>query len=351
MRSVLFRRAVPLAVAAVLVTPATALAGAPRGEWRSIEVTGLQSPRLYGVTAPNRGHAWAVGTRADYSEPLMLRWRGHGWRPQPMPEGTPPELVDVDARHPADVWAVGQGGGDATGSLHWDGRNWTLVPHPADTPMAVSIDSRGSAWSVGNYDAGGGGVFKYDDGEWIDQGLTVPAGLPLNAIAARTPRDVWAGGMAGLWHYDGESWEQMSWSDERGGWVMQIVAAKAGDTWFWTMPVGPLFPPPELVHWDGDTFTVIKPPPLSSGGVGTFADDVGFLGDIAADGRGGIWLQDNRGRGYLHFDGTTWTSVPQPTDESGRRSLVFDLEQIGRTRSVWGVSLGIGDALHIDRFR
>ncbi|TDC97268.1 hypothetical protein [Actinomadura sp. 7K507] len=338
------RAAVPVAAAALLVSPAPALADAPPGEWRSIEVTGLQSPRLYGVTAPNRGNAWAVGTQAGYSEPLMLRWRGGAWRPQAVPEGTAIELVDVDARHPADVWAVGQGDTTAK-SLHWNGRAWTAVPHPADTPMAVSIDSSGSAWSVGNYDPVGGGVFRYEDGEWADQGLTVPFGFPFNAIAARTPRDVWAGGAAGLWHYDGETWQQMAWPYESASWILQIVAVSADDVWFWTLPRGPLFPPPELVHWDGESVTKTVPP--DHGGMGTFADDIGFLGDIASDGRGGVWLQENRGGRYLHYDGATWTAIPRP----GANNQVFDLEQMGGTQSIWSVGLGTGDLLNTDRFR
>ncbi|MGP4022337.1 hypothetical protein [Actinomadura sp. 3N407] len=354
MKPGLVRRVVPLAVAAVLVSPIPAFADAPSGEWRHVQVTGLESPALYGVSAPNRGHAWAVGSQASGSEPLVLRWRHGTWTPQSVPEGTAPELVDVDARHPADVWAVGQGGGDATAkSLHWNGRTWTAVPHPSETPMAVSIDSRGSAWSAG-IGADGSKVFRYRAGEWADQGLTVPSGALLNAIAARTPEDVWVGGApssgggTALWRYDGESWNHMSWPSTWPHWVLQIVPVGPDDVWFYTLPMDPLFSGPELVHWDGSAFTATKTPsPYER--VGTFASDVGFLGDIASDGRGGIWLQDSQSRYYRHYDGATWTNVPRPP--AAGWPYMYDLEQIGRTGSLWGAGLGAGDLLNIDRFR
>ena len=54
---------------------------------------------------------------------------------------------------------------------------------------------------------------------------------------------------------------------------------------------------------------------------------------------------------YRHFDGTTWTSVPRPANDLGGWPQVYDLAQVGRTASVWGVGPGAGDRLLIDRFR
>ncbi|MBD2894486.1 hypothetical protein amrb99_34110 [Actinomadura sp. RB99] len=363
MRTALARRTAPLALAAAAVvtataagTSGTALADAPPGAWTSTDVTGLTAPALYGVTAPDRGHAWAVGTQSSSSAPLILSYRHGAWTPQAAPAGTAPELVDVASGGPSNVWAVGQGGGAATAkSLHWNGRAWKAVDYPRPQPMAVSVDSRGKAWSIGsNTDGSGAAVFRRSGGTWADKGLSLAGGGMLDALAARTPKDVWAGGLGpsgdGLWHYDGTGWTQMDIPGDWPQWVLQIVALSPDDVWFYTIPQDPLFSGPDLVHWDGTAFTVTKTPsPYEQ--VRPFAQDVGFLGDIASDGRGGVWLQDSRTAYYRHFDGTAWTSVPRPANDLGGWPPVYDLAQVGRTASVWGVGPGAGNRLLIDRFR
>ncbi|QKG21979.1 hypothetical protein [Actinomadura verrucosospora] len=363
MRTALARRTAPLALAAAVAgtltgagLTGTALADAPSGAWTATEITGLTAPALYGVTAPGRERAWAVGTQSSASAPLILSYRHGAWTPQAAPAGTAPVLVDVASGGPSNVWAVGQGGGDATAkSLHWNGRAWKAVAYPRTQPMAVSVDSRGKAWSVGsNTDGSGAGVFRRTGGTWTDKGLALTGGGMLDALAARTPKDVWAGGLGssgdGLWHYDGTAWTQMDIPGDWPHWVLQIVALSPKDVWFYTLPQDPLFSGPDLVHWDGTAFTVTKTP-SPYGQVRTFAQDVGFLGDIASDGRGGVWLQDSRTAYYRHFDGTAWTDVPRPGGGTGGAPQVYDLAQAGRTASVWGVGPGAGDRLLIDRFR
>ncbi|MFB4300796.1 hypothetical protein [Actinomadura sp. NTSP31] len=363
MRTAVARRTAPLALAAVVVTAAaagtagTALADAPPGTWTATEITGLTAPALYGVTAPDRGHAWAVGTQSSSSAPLILSYRNGAWTPQAAPAGTAPELVDVASGGPSNVWAVGQGGGDTSAkALHWNGGAWKAVDYPRPLPMAVSVDSRGKAWSIGsNADGSGAAVYRRSGGAWADKGFALPDRGIVDALAARTPKDVWVGGATstsadGLWHYDGTSWTQMDIPDNWPHWVLQIVALSPKDVWFYTIPQDPLFSGPDLVHWDGTAFTVTKTPSPSAK-VSTYAQDVGFLGDIASDGRGGIWLQDSRTAYYRHFDGTTWTDVPRPANDLGGWPQVYDVAQVGRTQSVWGVGPGAGDRLLIDRFR
>jgi hypothetical protein len=356
------RRTASLALAAALAgagvtgMTGTARADAPPGAWTATEVTGPAAPALYGVTAPDRGHAWAVGTQSSSSAPLILSYRHGAWTQQAAPAGTAPELVDVASGGPSNVWAVGQGGGDATAkALHWNGRAWKAVAYPRPLPMAVSVDSRGRAWSIGsNADGSGAAVFRRTGGAWTDKGLALASGTLLDALAARTPKDVWAGGATssgdGLWHYDGTSWTQMDIPGDWPHWVLQVAALSPDDVWFYTLPQDPLFSGPTLVHWDGTAFTVTKTPsPYEQ--VSTYAQDVGFLGDIAPDGRGGVWPQDSRTAYYRHFDGTAWTSVPRPANDLGGWPQVYDLAQVGRTASVWGVGPGAGDRLLIDRFR
>ncbi|WP_146778866.1 hypothetical protein [Actinomadura craniellae] len=347
--SVLVRRTVPLALAGALVTalPGRALAEPPPGQWVPAATPALAAPAaLHGVTAPNRRAAWVVGSEAGATVPVVLRWNGTAWDRQAVPAGTAPELVDVDARGPANAWAVGQSANPAdVRALRWNGRAWRAVPYPLAKPLGVSVDSGGTAWSVGCTESDCA-VLQRQGGDWVRH----DPGISPSAIAARTPHDVWAGGTGGpLARYDGTAWTPVPLPGQWPHWVLQILPLAANDVWVYTLPFDPLFSGPRVLHWDGTTWTEHQPPPPSSlQQVGALADDPGFLGGIASDGRGGLWLQTNRDTYYHHFDGTTWTRVPR-TQPIPTRPTMYGLAQIGNTRSLWAA--GHGPTPLIERFR
>ncbi|WP_326695384.1 hypothetical protein [Streptomyces sp. NBC_01766] len=129
--------------------------------WTSVPTPGTGGDAmLQGATADGAGGVWAVGVAYDAQgagRPLTEHWNGRSWRivDAPHTAGQGESLTAVTAVAPDDVWAVG-GGGPADGtshplSLHWDGRSWTPVAVPkADANLhAVSADSRGGLWAVG----------------------------------------------------------------------------------------------------------------------------------------------------------------------------------------------------------
>lgn len=355
----LVRRTVPLVLAATVpgvIFSGQAFAAPPPGEWTVSTPPALTQPAaLYGISAPRPDTAWAVGSEANGTGPVILRWDGRAWSRTPVPAGTAPELVDVAARGPERAWAIGQSGeaGD-TRALRWNGRAWKAVPYPSDLPLALSVDSGGAAWSVG---CAGGisdcAVLHHRNGAWIrrEPGFAI---APLT-VAARTPGDVWIGGnseggRSPLGRYNGETWEPVSFPSQWPTMVLQILPVAADDVWVYTLPFDPDFSGPTLMHWDGSTWTEHRPPrPGGSQPVRAFVEDPGFLGNIASDGRGGIWLQTNQTGFHQHFDGTDWTEVPRSTPIPGG-PVIYDLAQVGGTRSIWGAGHGAGTPV-IERFR
>ncbi|WP_018657302.1 hypothetical protein [Actinomadura flavalba] len=345
-RTLLAATAVTLAVGLV---PGQAAAAPPPGTWTAVPYPALAQPgaRLHGITAPGPRTGFAVGTEDGESEPVALRRVGATWTRQALPATAPPNLVDVDARSPADAWAVGQSPDPATPrALHWNGLRWKTDPLPLPTPIAVSVDSSGRPWVAGTKGGEGDGsaVYRRTGAGWV-KSLDLPPGELLDAISARTPRDVWAAGSGGgtlaLHHYDGTAWRAVSYPASWPQWVLQIEQVAADDVWFYVLPMDPMFSGPNLVHWDGTAFTAHRVP-RGAGGVTAAISDPGFLGDLAADGRGGVWVSRNDDGRLHHFDGAAWTSVPNPAP-----GQVYDLARVRGTRQVWGA----GTSPSILRFR
>ncbi|MFC0039389.1 hypothetical protein [Actinomadura rayongensis] len=331
-----------------------AQAAPPPGTWTATPAPALTAPSsLHGVAAPDPAHAFAVGMEAGETAPVLLRRVNGVWTRDPAPAGIVPKLVDVAAGSAANVWAVGQRVLDdrvPARAVHWNGRRWKPVELPLLTPMAVSVDGAGKPWVTGvNFNENdGSAVYRRRAGTW-EKSLDLPAGTTLSAIAARSPRDVWAGGLASsstdptaLYHFDGSAWTRVEWPGTWSRWVMQIAPVSAHEVWFYEMPLDPLFSGPALVHWKDGVFTEHKIPAPGSGGLTAQVADPGFLGDITLDGAGGVWLQNNRENAFLHFDGTSWTRVAKPSTPG----YLWDLTREPRTGTVWAA----GDAGTLLRF-
>lgn len=133
----------------------------------------------------------------------------------------------------------------------------------------------------------------------------------LNAVAARSPNDVWAVG----WH---ESEEPYS-SDE-------LTYAQ---------------------HWDGASWTIVptpNPPPRVPG-----ARRQSYLRDVAVVGTSEAWAVGYYEKGDIleealseHWDGNQWTLVPLPG--LGQQSLLHAVVAIS-SRDVWAVGFANGKAL------
>lgn len=323
-------------------------AGPPVGEWVDVPVPPLAGrSHLLGLAAPDPWHVFAGGTENAFevdSRAVMLHRSPRGWTRVAMPEGLI-VVNDVRARHAADVWALaaGQNAQERTDLLRWNGRRWTTVAGPTgELLQAIDVDRTGGLWATGvSGDATTVSVRRH--GRWTNA-LSLPQPAGLNAIAAGSASDVWVGGYGesqtgptALWHFDGTDWTRTPWGGEWAHWILQIEYVAPNDVWFYALEQHPLFPPPMLHHWNGSAFTVHRLPSSDSVGEAHPMSTVGFLGSIAADGRGGLWVSSPFDPAHLlHFDGASWTRTTPPLG-----ATAYSMARVPHTTTVWaGTQIG-----------
>lgn len=192
---------------------------------------------LLAVATISPSNIWAVGASFGPAAPqtLIEHWDGTKWSIVPSPNAPANyadngQLYAISAASATDIWAVGyyQPGAGIFRALvlHWDGSSWTISPLPNDGLEdfsflnGVAALSDGEAWAVGDYGSNAPNQAKqvktltlHWDGKWWSR---VPSPNPgvrntLRAVAAQSPRDVWAVGNSNdqttiLVHWDGRAW-------------------------------------------------------------------------------------------------------------------------------------------------
>ncbi|MFA1549814.1 hypothetical protein [Actinomadura chokoriensis] len=329
-----------LGAAAVPALPKAARADVPPGGWTTQPIPGAQPDiGINAITAPTRQSAFAVGveTGAAGQAPVALHWDAGAWQRVPVPDGMVPNLVDVAARTPARAWAIAQSTVQTDDPLvmSWNGLAWEAVDAPVGEWVALDVDQLGRPWMIGGEvdDQLGSGtsLYRRDGGGWTRL-LREPSGTLFTAISVRSPSDVWLGGYGTLRHFDGQTWTERPITDSTGypHWILQIEHVSAEEVWFLTVSTYPLDMSARLVRWDGTDFTVQRLPGTSAA-VGT-RSAIGFLGSLAPDGRGGVWVGDGMYRTLRHFDGTTWTVADVPMQGSNQ---IQALARVRHTSTVW----------------
>jgi hypothetical protein len=195
-------------------------------------------------------------------------------------------LSAVSAFSPSDIWAVGQE------TIHFDGTKWTAFPAPGikgdNTSFlgGVADISPTDAWAVGTVNIGQanpGQVIEHWNGtQWnVFPGPSFAAGdqPELKAMTAISENDIWAVGTL--------------LSD--GGEILNFL----------------------FEHWDGTSWTA-----------STRATNDAFLFAVSADAMNDVWAvgfqgpeNDNSRTLVMHFDGTSWETVPSPSVGSGASQL------------------------------
>ncbi|GAA1793416.1 hypothetical protein [Actinomadura chokoriensis] len=350
------RRAFTLGGAALLGAALTGpLAGRaraaapPPGEWVDVPVPPPSGrSQLLGIAAPDPRHVFAGGSENVFqpdARAVMLHRTPRGWTRAALPEGLA-AVNDLRARHAASAWALAAGpeARERTDLLHWNGRRWTTASGPAGTLLqAIDLDRTGGLWATGIAgDATTVSVRRH--GRWADS-LTLERPSGLNAIAAGRADDVWVGGPGEsqtgptpLWHFDGTEWTRIPWGTTYAHWILQIEYVAPDDVWFYAIEQHPLFLPPTLHHWNGSEFTVHQiPGPSDPVGDVRPMSVVGFLGSMASDGRGGVWLSSPFDPAHLlHFDGSSWTRATPPVAVTA-----YSMTRVPHTATVWaGTQIG-----------
>ena len=195
-------------------------------------------------------------------------------------------LSAVSAFSPSDIWAVGQE------TIHFDGTKWTAFQAPGikgdNTSFlgGVADISPTDAWAVGTVNIGQanpGQVIEHWNGtQWnVFPGPSFAAGdqPELKAMTAISENDIWAVGTL--------------LSD--GGEILNFL----------------------FEHWDGTSWTA-----------STRATNDAFLFAVSADAMNDVWAvgfqgpeNDNSRTLVMHFDGTSWETVPSPSVGSGASQL------------------------------
>jgi hypothetical protein len=152
---------------------------------------------------------------------------------------------------------------------------------------------------------------------------TLPADARLNAVSARTAQDAWVvgifrgpqddnGGVMLAEHWNGSVWTQtptpnVQFSDEN---LLAVSAASASDVWAVGSinPIGAASRNPLTAHFDGTTWTVV-PNPTTTGGSKSILDGVVNLGG------GNVWAVGRSHTAHAlieHLTPNGWTVVPSP---------------------------------------
>jgi hypothetical protein len=254
---------------------------------------------------------------------LAERWHDGRWVMTPMAVSPDVQtegiwLQTVVARSPADAWAagalyaVGPGnlyGLDPVGALieHWDGSQWSIVANPAAAQagaviLGLTVVSPDDIWAVGQQNA--------------SSGSTV---IPL------------------IEHWNGTSWRRAAApAGSQASWLQAVSADGGGDAWavgYQAAPGGQGTYVPLIERWDGTAWSVVS---LPGGGAG-----LSGLSGVYAASASDVWAifggnqyafgpaATGRTQALLHWDGRTWTTVPEPGPQE--YGLSYGYNAIGGT--------------------
>ncbi len=311
---------------------------------------------LKGVAVLNSADAWAVGlARQTQTEtapilevPLVEHWNGSAWQIVATPTlAQGGGFFDVVGLAPNNVWAVGEAfaapGADGSSSPttalieHWDGRQWTVVQHPAPAGgssvlkklAALSADD---IWAVGSFSAAPtskpqGLIEHWNGTRWqIVPAPSQPAGEQLTSISALAPDNIWAAGYSAahtlIEHWDGAQWQIVP-SPNTGATdaLTGISAVSANDIWAIGVtsraaasnPGPACCYAPLLEHWDGQQWRIVASPTSAMivlyNMLALGPDDIWAVGETWQAARG----DPGYAQGLIeHWNGKAWSQVSNP---------------------------------------
>ena len=289
---------------------------------------------LQAVQALSPTNAWAVGfyckscTQFGVSDhTLILHWNGTSWAKIPSPNpGTTNDLFGISGDSATDAWAVGYycpASGCSTGQLplllHWNGTAWSRTPSPAlpaGGPLnSVAAVSPTDAWAVGYTGVGKTEILRWNGTAWSQ----VPSPSPnpanfnfLGGVSADSATDAWAvgnycatgcSGTSQIYHTLILHWNGATWSKVRSPSpgpsynILQAVSVVSSNAAFAS---GYFSNYTSLIlHWNGTSWSRAKAP-----------NAFGSLWGISASSATDAWAVG--GIPFLHWNGTKWVKVAIP---------------------------------------
>jgi hypothetical protein len=198
---------------------------------------------LNSVTCTSGSDCWAVGfcvigtsNTANFNQTLIEHWDGTSWTVVTSPNTATTQnnfLNGVTCTSASDCWAIGDydvNGPNFHKTLieHWDGRSWSLVTSPDNSPnqdnelLSVACTSASDCWTTGYYVAGSGVrqtlIEHWDGTSWTIAASPNTSGMQNNSffgVACPSAASCWAVGQ----YYDGgvyqtliDQWNGTSWT-------------------------------------------------------------------------------------------------------------------------------------------
>lgn len=180
--------------------------------------------------------------------------------------------------------------------------------------------------------------------------VATPSEGYLNRTAVVSANDIWAVGTIPnqffqlteslILHWDGGTWSKTI--DPPGGGLAGIAALSPNDVWAvghtWECGVECIDADTLTLHFDGDRWEIVPSPSLPgscSWMICSYPDD--FLHDVAFASTNDVWAV-GVGRGetlILHWDGTSWSISPSPSNDAGGSSLAS--VGVVSANNVWAV--------------
>jgi hypothetical protein len=331
-----------------------------------------------------------------FEDPWLLRWNG---RSVSMPsqvsnvpslEGTLPYgSGSFDSGNDGWILRTGQSldqfDPDIAMAEHWTGGHWTL------TPMAVSPDpahkgirfndiaavSPDNAWAVGAlYAVGPGNLFgltavgalieHWDGTSWsiVPNPAAGQRGAVLNGISVVSPSDIWVAGQQGnpdqasqaerkpfIEHWNGSTWSIVAVpAVGSSSWLEGVSGDSGTDAWAvgYHAKSGTSTFVPLIEHWNGTSWTAVSLAATLTGLNGLVSVYAASPDDVWATEGGAQYVPDGVNavtapNVFLHWDGSTWTTVPGPgprEDGLGYTYLAIAGSGPGNVWAVGTVTLG-----------
>jgi hypothetical protein len=307
------------------------------GEWHMISSPdpGTGDSVLTGIAVASADDAWAVGSWRNDPGPvelLAIRWDGTAWEQVALPDtssvGTNPTIYDVATTDGNDVWVVGR-----------------IFDLPQiDLPLMMRWD--GTSWSdvesitllpceiTPCWPRNG---FAIDVASFGDELWAVGSAVGFGAGSVHGPATV-----IGLTlHYDGSSWEEILAPQIAGSRHELAAVAGTGPDDVWAVGkyknVAGAFHG-LIYHWDGTSWSHVPNP----------GDDIGqtFLSDVVAIAPDDVWVVGEQPGAalFMHWDGASWTIAASPT---GTTTHIAEAAAIA-ANDIWAVAAFTQDLYHFD---
>jgi hypothetical protein len=272
------------------------------------------------------------------------------------------DLYGVVAVATNDVWAVGRyqaSPGAQTLIEHWDGGQWTVVPgaNPGtygNELHAVAAVAADDIWAVGHYrDASlvRTLTIHWDGSQWTHIPSPVTE-AELTGVAAVGANDVWAVGFYDnggsprtlIQHWDGSTWTVVPSPNPAPDYNVLAAVAAVGANNVWAVGTSyTLFSPGQalILHWDGSSWTAVPDPHP-----GAYSNSLNGVAAVAAN---DVWAVGTFQSAVsavqtltLHWNGSQWAVVPSPNAGTGGNYLYG--VAAGAANDVWAVGYAYGPA-------